>query len=122
VTFAYDSQGFYGGNTLYFVSLDDPTALGVLNSSAVEFFYKSISSQIRGDFLRFFTQFVAQVPIPAAPADERAAIERLVRRLLALRGAGDEAAALEAALNARVYRLFGLTAEEIAVIEAETKA
>jgi adenine-specific DNA-methyltransferase len=57
------------------------------------------------------------IPIPAAPPAERQAIERLVRRLLALRGEGEEAAALEEELNERVYRLFGLTEEEIALIE-----
>jgi hypothetical protein len=40
-----------------------------------------------------------------------------VRRLLALRGEEEEAAALEEELNERVYRLFGLTEEEIALIE-----
>jgi len=40
-----------------------------------------------------------------------------VRRLLALRGEGPEAAALEQELNERVYRLFELTNEEIALIK-----
>ena len=39
-----------------------------------------------------------------------------MRRLLALRGEGKEAAALEQELNERVYCPFGLT-EEIALIE-----
>jgi hypothetical protein len=60
---------------------------------------------------------VCQFPIPAAPPSEQWAIERLVRRLLTLRGEGPEAAALEQELNERVYRLFELTNEEIALIE-----
>jgi hypothetical protein len=57
-----------------------------------------------------------EYPHPRRPPAERRAIERLVRRLLALRGEGEEAAALEQELNERVYRLFGLK-EEIALIE-----
>ncbi len=48
---------------------------------------------------------------------ERLAIEELVRRLLALRGVGSEAVELEKQLNDHVYRLFGLTEEEIKLIE-----
>jgi len=61
--------------------------------------------------------YLKNIPIPDAPPAERRAIERLVRRLLALRGEGEEAAALEQELNERVYRLFGLTEDEIAPIE-----
>lgn len=45
----------------------------------------------------------------------------MVRRLLALRGEGEEAAALEQELNERVYRLFELDEEEIALIEKNLK-
>ena len=62
-------------------------------------------------------EVVCQFPIPAAPPADQRAIERLVRRLLALRGEGPEVAALEQELNERVYRLFELTNEEIALIE-----
>jgi hypothetical protein len=41
----------------------------------------------------------------------------LVRRILAAVGQGGDVQALEAKVNARVYRLFGLTCEEIAIIE-----
>jgi hypothetical protein len=61
--------------------------------------------------------YLKNIPIPGAPPAERRAIERLVRRLLALRGEGEEAAALERELNERVYRLFGLAKAEIALIE-----
>jgi hypothetical protein len=40
-----------------------------------------------------------------------------VDRLLELRGEGPDAADLEREVNERVYRLFGLTTEEVAVVE-----
>lgn len=60
---------------------------------------------------------LGQVSIPDAPPTERQAIERLVRRLLALQGVREEAEALEQELNERVHRLFSLTEAEIALIE-----
>ncbi len=44
-------------------------------------------------------------------------IEELVRRLLDLRGEGPEAEELEQELNERVYELFGLTREEVRLVE-----
>jgi len=115
--FAYDVVGHYGGNTLYILPTDNLLLLAVSNSRAIEFFYRQISSTIQNDFVRFIAQYVSQLPIPSAQTTERRALERLVRRLLALRGEGPEAAALEQELNERVYRLFDLTAEETALIE-----
>ena len=40
-----------------------------------------------------------------------------MRRIVAACGKGADVQALEAEVNARVYRLFGLTAAEIALIE-----
>jgi adenine-specific DNA-methyltransferase len=117
VSFTYDTEGYFGGNTIYFIPTDDFYLLGVLNSKVVEFFYKQVSSLIQSNFLRFFTQFVEQIPIPSASAEERAAIAGLARRLLDCRGAGESAlAALEDELNRRVYGLFGLSPDEIGII------
>lgn len=60
-------------------------SLGILNTSLTEFFYRQISATIRGGFVRFFSQYLKQIPIPDAPRTARQAIEKLVRRLLALR-------------------------------------
>lgn len=49
--------------------------VALLNSSLIEFFFRKISALIRGDYLRFFTQSVTQIPIrriaSTTPDDER---------------------------------------------------
>ena len=64
--FALDTTGLYSTNTTYFMPIEGNQLylLALLNSSLVEFFFRSISAMIRGDYLRFFTQSVAQIPIP----------------------------------------------------------
>ena len=118
-TFAFDSDRLFLDCTLFTVPTANYYILGILNSAASEFFYRQVSSTIQQSFIRFKTQYVRRIPIPSAPLAEREAIERLVRRMLALRGEGEEAAALERELNERVYRLFGLTAEEVRLIEEQ---
>jgi adenine-specific DNA-methyltransferase len=114
--FGYDDDQYYVANKLYVIPTGDLCLLGVLNSNVVAFLLPHICSLIRGGYIEFRAVYLGQIPIPDAPPAERQAIEQLVRRLLALRGEGEETAALEQELNARVYRLFGLK-EEITLIE-----
>ena len=100
------------GNTAYFVATDDLYLLGLLNSSVVESFYVELSAQIRGGYLRFFRQYVEQIPIPDAPAADREAIAKLVQKCLDARGVGCEE--WEAEIDERVAALYGLdTATEM---------
>jgi hypothetical protein len=61
--FAYDSSGFHGSNTIYILPSDKMWLTGVLNSSVIQFFFEQISSSIRGDYLRFFTSYMEQLPL-----------------------------------------------------------
>jgi hypothetical protein len=115
--FALDDNGAYLDMTMFTSPSGDHFLLGVLNSSVSQWFVQHISSTIQQGFLRFKRVDLSQLPLPPAPSAEQQAIERLVRRLLALRGEGPEALTLEQELNERAYRLFELTNEEIALIE-----
>jgi hypothetical protein len=96
--------------------------LGILNSSVVEFFYTQTSSTIRGDYLRFIATYISRIPIPQ-PSDPTP-IETLVRRILAAKAADPAAdvSALEAEIDRLAYQLYGLTEDEIAIIEETTEA
>lgn len=56
--------------------------------------------------LRFFRQFVRELPIPNAPAADRDAIAELVQKCLDARGVGCEE--WEAEIDERVAALYGL--------------
>jgi len=115
--FTYDDAGYYLVNTLYLLPTAQTWLLGLLNSKAVFWFYTKISTQIRGGFVRFIAQYVSQIPIPESPLPNP--IEPLVDRILAAKRADPAAdtSAWEREIDALVYQLYGLTAEEIAVVE-----
>ncbi|MCL6431854.1 MAG: Eco57I restriction-modification methylase domain-containing protein, partial [Anaerolineae bacterium] len=115
--FALDARGLYGSNTVYFIGSGDLYLVGILNARTSEFFYRHISASVRGGFLRFFSQHVAQIPVPDAPRTQRRAIEALVRQLLTLPSGAVQATSLEYDLNRQVYRIFGLTPREVALVE-----
>ena len=58
-----------------------------------------------------------QLPIANIPAAERSAISALVQKCLDARGQGAGVADWEAEINERVARLYGLTPEEIKIVE-----
>jgi len=115
--FGFEKQGYYLDMTGFAMPTEDFYSLGILNSGVIEWFMKQISSTIQQGFIRFKRLYIKQIPIPNASQSERAAIKRIVRQLLDLRGEGPQVADLEAELNARVYRLFGLSKEEVEVVE-----
>ena len=103
-------------NTGYFLPVDDLYLLGVLNSSTINVYFRSLSASIRGGYLRFFKQYVEQLPIPAATPAEQAAIVALVQQILAAKAADPAAdtAAPEAAIDAAVAALYGVALPEAA--------
>ena len=63
--FAFDKDGMYSTNTTYIIPIDESQKylLPLLNSSLIEFFFKTISALLRGGYLRFINQYVTQIPI-----------------------------------------------------------
>ena len=62
-------------------------------------------------------------PIPAALPEKQKAVERLVDRILAAkqREAKADTSALEREIGELVYALYGLTPEEIQIVEGSAK-
>ena len=64
-----------------------------------------------------------ELPIPTAPPEKQKAVERLVDRILAAKAQAASAAvsALERELDELVYVLYGLTPEEIKLVEERAR-
>uniref|UniRef100_UPI001C1E45FB type IIG restriction enzyme/methyltransferase n=1 Tax=Hymenobacter siberiensis TaxID=2848396 RepID=UPI001C1E45FB len=110
LSFTLDVSGACLANTGYFLPIDDLFLLGVLNSSLIDVYFRSLSASIRGGYLRFFKQYVEQLPIPAATPAEQAAIAALVQQILDAKAADPTAdtTAPEAAVDAAVAALYGV--------------
>jgi adenine-specific DNA-methyltransferase len=73
--------------------------------------------------MRAFTDYMKQVPIPPFQPAIQDQIGELVDGILLAKDANPTAdvSALEREIDQLVYRLYGLTAEEIAIVEAAGK-
>ncbi len=116
-SFAVDSAGFHCANTCYFLPTNKMWLCGLLNSRLIEWFYSHISSKVRGGYLRAFTDYVKQIPIPAVAGVE--AVGVVVDEILEMKSVDPSAdvSSLEGEIDELVYRLYGLTKDEVAIVE-----
>lgn len=94
--------------------------LACINSKAVDFYYKKKFSTKKTDvFPEIQTYLYEQLPIPSASKEQQLSIINLVDKILASKKANSyvDTTTLEKEIDQIVYDLYGLTPEEIAVIE-----
>ena len=91
----------------------------VINSNVAFWFARQVFGTKQGGFYDFEPRYSSQWPIPAAPTEQQKPVERLVERILAVkqRDAGADVSAWEREIDALVYALYGLTPEEIKIVE-----
>ncbi|GLI46242.1 Eco57I restriction-modification methylase domain-containing protein [Methanoculleus bourgensis] len=131
--FTIDSDSHYSDTTSYIIGNSSPYLVGILNSTLWTFLFSNISSEIRGGFFRWKRQYMENLPIhPIDPADVAchdrmvALVEKMLdlNTRLAAAQAPHEREVLAGMIDATdreidrlVYELYGLTEEEIAVVE-----
>ncbi len=114
--FLLDESGSFSSNTTYFIPTSDSFFLGLLNSKLLWWYYGTITSTIQGGFVRYFSQYMGQLPIAVASDAKKAPIVDRVRAILA-DPTGPEVPRLEAEIDRLVYALYGLNEDEIALVE-----
>jgi hypothetical protein len=110
--------------------------LGILNSPLLFTYLKSISTSLRGGYVRFWTQYLEKLPIRTIdfsdPADVArhdrmvALVEQMLdlnKRLAAAKTSHEREVlagmvdATDTQIDRLVYELYGLTGEEVAIVE-----
>jgi len=128
--------GNYCANSGYFIASDNRYLLGILNSKLITYYYSKVAALIRGGYLRFFSQDIVRLPIYVPDFDNLQDKNRhdrmvsLVTHMLELhrylpqaktdqerRLVQQDLDATDVRIDALVYELYGLSAEEIAVVE-----
>ncbi len=141
-SFTLDKNGQYyfvgGGNAGgYGILLNDilkgnnekyKYVLALLNSKLLDFHLKAISSKFRGGYFSYAKRFIEQLPIYLASPEEQLPFVKISARLLELyemqynkKDVKDEIKQLETELDYAVYELYGLTDEEVKIVEENTK-
>ncbi|MFH1023045.1 MAG: TaqI-like C-terminal specificity domain-containing protein [Planctomycetota bacterium] len=122
-SFTWDESGCYAANTCYFIPTKEKWLVALMNSQAVEWFYSNVSNKVRGGYLRAFSDYMKQIPIPSVAGDKQKSVEHLVDRILSSKRKDAEAdvGVFEKEIDQIVYEHYGLTGEEIRLVEGSGK-
>ena len=137
--FALDDIGYYGATTIFFIPKRDLYLLGLLNSKLGFVYFKQVCAALEGKnaiYFRFKRQYLHGFPIRpinfSDPADKSRhdRMAELVERMLALHrqlaaakleheqtALKRQIAATDRQIDQLVYELYGLSEEEIKIVE-----
>ena len=121
--YAYDDKGMYLTNSAYFLTSKSEDVslkylLAILNSKVSDFYFSQKTARIAGGRMRYTKQYVEQVPIPKIEMNQQMPFITLVDQILTTRQSNPHAdtTALENRIDELVFKLYGLTYEEVKVI------
>ena len=141
-SFAMDEIGKYAFTSGYGITFKNTIKesskyiLGLLNSKVLNFYLRNVSTQLRGGFFRYFTQFIEQLPIRLINFDvksDRNHHDRMVslveqimsfhNKLKAVNSPNEkkiiqkQIEVTDRQIDQLVYQLYELTDAEIAIVE-----
>ena len=92
--------------------------LGILNSKLI-YTWLYHRGKRKGQMLELLTSPLSEIPVATGTPDQKQAIEKLVREIIAVKTTNPQAdtTAQESQIDQLVYELYGLTPEEIAIVE-----
>lgn len=117
-SFTFENQALYTNNKIFFIPGANPEMLGLLNSKLIWFYLNQVASKLQGGALAMQSPYVLSIPIPSLQ-QELDPLTALVTRILALKRSDPQAdtRAEEAEIDRLVYGLYGLTEEEVRLVE-----
>ena len=129
LTAALDERGIWFGRSIQAGVIKTPKRYldyrficGVLNSTYLRYKYDRLVKESGRVFPQVKWAKIRRLAIPDIPEDEQQAIINLVDHILAAKAADAAAdtSALDREIDQIVYNLYGLTPEEIAIVEGAT--
>jgi len=118
--FISDNSSQFCNNSIWFVPSYDRVLLGILNSRMGWFLISSYCTAIQNGF-QLIWKYFAQIPIPDANTEARGKFLNIIDSIFSSKefDRSADTTALEAEIDRLVYALYGLTEEEIALVEGQ---
>ena len=116
--FIYDNKGLLCNNSMWFISSDNKALLGILNSKMGWWLISKYCTAIQNGFQLIWNYF-GQIPIPTLTGVTADNLTKIVERIIRAKKSDPSAdtSALEVEIGRLVYELYGLTEEEIRIVE-----
>ncbi len=126
LTTVYLNENIYCNRSLYSTIIKDNSfdvkyVVGVLNSKPIQYYYQQKFKAETDLFPKIRIKQAKQLPIPIAGLEVQSAIAGLVDKIINAKTVGLITEKFEKEIDKLVYELYGLTKEEIRVVEGECK-
>ena len=125
--FAYTKIPWYASRDVYYITkksddIDLKYILSLLNSK-IYYLWLYHKGKRKGEMLELYSKPLSEIPIKKIGLDEQKPFINLVDQILSAKKANPQAdtTALEAEIDQLVYELYGLTEEEIRIVEKSVK-
>lgn len=126
--FGYNDVPWFASVDVFFITakpnvLFEPFyLLGILNSKLI-YLWLYHRGKRKGQMLELYRTPLSEIPIATGTPEQKQAIEKLVREIIAVKTADVHAdiSDLESQIDQLVYALYNLTPEEIAIVEDSSK-
>jgi hypothetical protein len=117
----WNKAGYYICAPANIIVSDSKYPLGVLNSKVTRYLVAQSAAARQGGYLEYKPMYIAPLAIPEKPRNE--SISELVDSILSATSKDPKAnvSKLERQIDQLVYQLYGLTEEEIAVVEGKSQ-
>ena len=138
-SYAYDTDGFYSNDKTTIIPTTDKYLLGLIGSKTLDYFIHSISSTKQGGYYEYKPMYISKLPIRTINFNDPGDVARhdqmvsLVNQMLDLNKKLVESKIPQTTemlrrqidmtdmrIDQLVYELYGLTDEEIKIVEAES--
>ena len=123
---SYDNQKYYTLNTIYNIIITDcrfstKYVLALLNSKIMQIIWKEIYPEQKDIFPRLKKEQLVEIPIPILDKEHQQKIEEIVDSIIEIKNSDSfaDTSILDNEIDYMVYELYGLTEEEIMVIESD---
>jgi type II restriction/modification system DNA methylase subunit YeeA len=121
--FAFDDSKYYAEATTFLMTGEKlKYLLAILNSKLSEWYFNQISTTTGMGTNRWKKYKIEMLPIKEPTETEELLLEKIVNQILTAKKSDPKAdtTALEQEIDQLVYQLYGLTEEEIQIVEAKT--
>ncbi len=118
-SFGWSDGGIYCNNKIFILPEASPAFLAILNAKTTWFFLNQTASKLMGGALAMQSPYVKAIPIPLIENEADHLLQILGTQILSLKSTDPttDTSALEAEIDQLVYALYGLTEEEVALVE-----
>ncbi|WP_103925453.1 class I SAM-dependent DNA methyltransferase [Algoriphagus boritolerans] len=122
-SYAYDTKNQFSNDKTTIIPTTDLFLLGILNSKTIDFYLKAIASTKQNGYFEYKPVYIAQLPILNPEPKIKDQIEELVIEILETKKQDptSDTSTLEAEIDQLVYDLYGLSEEEIGIVEGSEK-